>query len=117
MRLIWRPVTGEGVVVTIIPGVNHPAVAEQTIALLVSLARNVVHPDWQVRAGVWEPLSSPQIWGQLDSVILSGYIGGLNDESHQDTYVMTVDTSVQLRTGGWPGERIRDRAGMADWKW
>ncbi len=236
----------QGVVVTTTPGVNHHAVAEQAIALLVSLARDVVHRDRQVREGIWERFSGPRIQGrtlglvglgrigqavadrgiglgmnviasdpfvtspgakemgvelvelpellsksdyvslhspvneqtfqmindstiaqmkpgarlintargqlvdepaliralqsghlggagldvfdaeplatdsplvQLENVILSGHIAGLDDESHRDTYLMIVDTLVQLRAGKWPQEQIRNLDGETGWTW
>ena len=235
-----------GIVVTTTPGVNHHAVAEQAIAMMVALSRNVVHRDRQVRSGHWERISGPRLWGQtlgliglgrigqatairgrglgmnviaadpfvsaetaaefgaelvdleqlyadsdyislhspvdestfrminqdsiarmkpgvriintargqlidelalinalrdgqvggagldvfdeeplttdsplveMDNVILSGHIAGLDDESHRDTYLMIVDTLVQLRDGHWPTERIRNMEGTTDWKW
>lgn len=63
------------VVVTTTPGVNHHAVAEQTIALLVALARNVVCRDRQVRSGVWVRESGPRIQGQTLGLVGLGRIG------------------------------------------
>lgn len=65
----------QGVVVTTTPGVNHHAVAEQTIALLVSLARDVVRRDQQVREGVWVRESGPRIQGQTLGLVGLGRIG------------------------------------------
>jgi len=64
-----------GVVVTTTPGVNHHAVAEQAIALIVALSRNIVLRDRQVRAGVWERVSGPRLWGQILGLIGLGRIG------------------------------------------
>jgi D-3-phosphoglycerate dehydrogenase len=65
----------QGIVLTTTPGVNHHAVAEQTIALLVSLGRKVVHRDRQVRSEIWERQSGPRIWGQTLGLIGFGRIG------------------------------------------
>ena len=64
-----------GIVLTTTPGVNHHAVAEQTIASLVSMGRNVVHRDRQVRNEIWERQSGPRIWGQTLGLIGFGRIG------------------------------------------
>jgi phosphoglycerate dehydrogenase-like enzyme len=63
------------VVATITPGTNHDAVAETTMALLVALARSVVHLDREVRAGRWprEPLQP--IRGKTLGIIGLGRIG------------------------------------------
>ncbi len=63
------------VVLTTTPGVNHHAVAEQAIALIVALSRNVVLRDRQVRAGVWERVSGPRLWGQTLGLLGLGRIG------------------------------------------
>jgi phosphoglycerate dehydrogenase-like enzyme len=63
------------VVATITPGTNHDAVAETTMALLIALARSVVHLDREVRAGRWprEPLQP--IRGKTLGIIGLGRIG------------------------------------------
>jgi len=65
----------EGVVLTTTPGVNHHAVAEQAIALIVSLSRDVVRRDREVRAGVWKRESGPRLWGQTLGLVGLGRIG------------------------------------------
>ena len=63
------------VVATITPGTNHDAVAETTMALLIALARDVVHLDREVRAGRWprEPLQP--IRGKTLGIVGLGRIG------------------------------------------
>jgi len=61
------------------------------------------------------PESSPLL--QLDNVILSGHVAGLDQESHEDTYAMAADTFIQLHDGKWPAERIQNLKGVTDWKW
>lgn len=61
------------------------------------------------------PLDSPLL--KLDNVLLSGHVAGLDDESHRDMLTMAADTIIQLYRGGWPAERIRNLAGVKDWKW
>jgi len=65
----------KGIVLTTTPGVNHHAVAEQAIALIVSLSRNVVLRDRQLRAGIWERVSGPRLWGQTLGLLGLGRIG------------------------------------------
>ncbi len=65
----------QGIVLTTTPGVNHHAVAEQAIALIVALSRNVVLRDRQVRAGIWERVSGPRLWGQTLGLLGLGRIG------------------------------------------
>lgn len=45
--------TRQGILVTITPGTNHGSVAEQTFALLLALARNVVSNDQTIKSGGW----------------------------------------------------------------
>jgi phosphoglycerate dehydrogenase-like enzyme len=61
------------------------------------------------------PLDSPLL--KFDNVLLSGHVAGLDDESQHDTLTMAADTIIQLSRGGWPEERIRNLAGVTDWKW
>ncbi|HUQ68640.1 MAG TPA: phosphoglycerate dehydrogenase [Planctomycetaceae bacterium] len=61
------------------------------------------------------PLDSPLL--RLSNVLLSGHVAGLDDESQHDTLTMAADTIIQLQRGDWPTERIRNLAGVSDWKW
>ncbi len=61
------------------------------------------------------PLSSPLL--KLDNVLTSGHVAGLDNESQHDTLVMAADTIIQLYRGQWPTERIRNLAGVKNWKW
>jgi phosphoglycerate dehydrogenase-like enzyme len=49
-----RAATARGIAVTVTPGANAESVAEQTFALLLALARNVVGNDRSVRGGGWD---------------------------------------------------------------
>jgi D-3-phosphoglycerate dehydrogenase len=64
-----------------------------------------------------EPLSTDSPLLTLDNVLLSGHVAGLDHESQFDTLTMAADTILQLQRGGWPQERIRNLAGVKDWKW
>lgn len=63
------------VVVTTTPGVNHHAVAEHTIALLMGAARGFPFRDRQVRQGTWKRVSSPRVMGRTLGIVGLGRIG------------------------------------------
>ena len=71
-----------GVRVVRIPGVSGPPVAEMTFALLLSLARNVVVADRELRRGHWPKarLGGPLLRGKTLGVVGAGNIGGLVGE-------------------------------------
>lgn len=64
-----------GVVVTTTPGVNHHAVAEQTIALLLGVARGFPEADRQVREGRWQRFVFPRVMGSTLGLVGLGRIG------------------------------------------
>ncbi len=63
------------IVVATTPGVNHHAVAEHTIALLMSVARGFPARDQFVRAGTWRRFSTPRIMGRTLGLVGLGRIG------------------------------------------
>jgi D-3-phosphoglycerate dehydrogenase / 2-oxoglutarate reductase len=64
-----------GVVVAITPGVNHHAVAEHTLALLLGVARGFPLLDRQVHEGVWQRVARPRVMGRTLGVVGLGRIG------------------------------------------
>jgi D-3-phosphoglycerate dehydrogenase len=64
-----------GIKVHIIKGYGDTAVAEHSIALMVSAARDVARMDREVRAGVWTPHEGVQLLGKTLGVIGLGGIG------------------------------------------
>lgn len=64
-----------GIVVAITPGVNHHAVAEHTIAMLMGLARGFPQADTEVRRGVWTRTARPRVMGRTLGVVGLGRIG------------------------------------------
>ena len=64
-----------GIVVTITPGVNHHAVAEMTIALLMGVARGFPETDRQVREGRWKRVIRPRVMGSTLGLVGLGRIG------------------------------------------
>ena len=63
------------VVVATTPGVNHHAVAEHTIAMLMALARNLPQRDREVRQGIWEKIPTPRVMGRALGLVGLGRIG------------------------------------------
>lgn len=64
-----------GVVVTTTPGVNHHAVAEHTIALLMGVARGFPGLDQAVRTGRWQRVPYPRVMGSTLGIVGLGRIG------------------------------------------
>ena len=63
------------IVVATTPGVNHHAVAEHTIAMLMSLARNLPQRDREVHQGIWERRPTPRVMGRTIGIVGLGRIG------------------------------------------
>jgi D-3-phosphoglycerate dehydrogenase / 2-oxoglutarate reductase len=63
------------IVVATTPGVNHHAVAEHTIALLMGIARGFPKRDQDVRRGHWERVSGPRVMGRTLGILGLGRIG------------------------------------------
>jgi D-3-phosphoglycerate dehydrogenase / 2-oxoglutarate reductase len=63
------------VVVATTPGVNHHAVAEHTLSLMLGLSRGFPRRDQTVRSGVWERPSTPRLMGRTLGVLGLGRIG------------------------------------------
>lgn len=57
------------------PGVNHHSVAEQTIAMLMGLARGFPELDVKVREGRWKRTATPRVMGQTLGLLGLGRIG------------------------------------------
>jgi phosphoglycerate dehydrogenase-like enzyme len=61
------------------------------------------------------PLSSPLV--EMENVLLSGHVAGLDHESHDGTFGMNAQTIIDLHAGKWPKEQIRNLEGVNDWTW
>jgi D-3-phosphoglycerate dehydrogenase len=100
-----------GIKVHIIKGYGDTAVAEHSIALMVSAARNVARMDREIRAGIWTPHEGVQLLGKTLGVIGLGGIGrevarigkgmgmeviGWNRTKHADMAVPLVDIDTLL---------------------
>lgn len=64
-----------GIVVTTTPGVNHHAVAEHTIALLMGISRGFPDQDERVRSGNWLRIARPRVMDRTLGLIGLGRIG------------------------------------------
>jgi phosphoglycerate dehydrogenase-like enzyme len=67
--------TDHGVAVTITPGMNHDAVAEQTFGMLLALAKAIVPFDRGVRAGHWPRQATLPLRGRTLGLAGLGRIG------------------------------------------
>ncbi|MBL8816838.1 MAG: phosphoglycerate dehydrogenase [Planctomyces sp.] len=63
------------IVVATTPGVNHHAVAEHAIAMLMAIARGFPSCDQEVRKCVWTRVSRPRVMGSTIGLIGLGRIG------------------------------------------
>jgi phosphoglycerate dehydrogenase-like enzyme len=61
--------------VCITPGVNHHAVAEHTIALMMAVARGFPELDRKVRANDWQRRAYPRVMGKTIGLVGLGRIG------------------------------------------
>jgi D-3-phosphoglycerate dehydrogenase len=73
--IVMADATRHRVVAAITPGTNHDAVAETTMALLLTLARSVIALDRAVRSGNWPRDPLRPIRGQTLGIIGLGRIG------------------------------------------
>ncbi len=104
-------INARGIKVHIIKGYGDTAVAEHSIALMVSAARDVARMDREVRSGVWTPYEGVQLLGKTLGVIGLGGIGrevarigagmgmtviGWNRTAHADIKVPLVDIDTLL---------------------
>ena len=65
-----------------------------------------------------EPLPSNSPLLNMDQVMLSGHVAGLDQESHEATFAMAATTCLQLSRGEWPTECIRNiRLTPDTWRW
>lgn len=64
-----------GIVVTTTPGVNHHAVAEHAIALLMGVARGFPDQDDRVRKGNWLRIARPRVMDRTLGLVGLGRIG------------------------------------------
>lgn len=65
-----------------------------------------------------EPLPADSPLLEMDNVLLSGHIAGLDNESHDGMFGMCAEIIIALSEGRWPNpECIRNEPGQDGWKW
>ena len=64
-----------------------------------------------------EPLPADSPLMGLQNVVFSGHVAGLDNESHEDTFIMCANIITGLYDGEWPGHCIQNLAGVRDWTW
>lgn len=67
--------TDHGVVVTITPGTNEHSVAEQAIALITAVFRDIARRDHEVRQGIWRRECPRRLAGNVIGLVGLGRIG------------------------------------------
>ena len=83
---------GLGVTVHTYRGYGDTAVAEHTIALMFTCARDVALSDRKIRGGIWQPLEGVQLFGKTLGVI---GLGGIGRE------VARIGAGVGMTVIGW----------------
>lgn len=61
------------------------------------------------------PASSPLL--KMSNVLLAPHIGGLDNESHIDTWALGASIIIRLHNGEWPAECIQNLKGVTGWRW
>lgn len=61
------------------------------------------------------PLESPLL--ELDNLLLSPHLAGLDAQSAHDAAVLVANTLVNLHEGRWPADCVVNLQGVTDWKW
>jgi D-3-phosphoglycerate dehydrogenase len=90
-----------GITVTNTPGANALAVAEHTIALLFSLARQLPLLDREVRSGRWPRVDMVQLSGKVMGLLGLGAIGG---------HVARMARGLGMEVIAWTGHPSPERA-------
>jgi D-3-phosphoglycerate dehydrogenase len=91
---------GRGVTVHTIKGYGDTAVAEHSIALMLSASRDIARMDREVRAGIWTPQEGVELLGKTLGVI---GLGGIGRE------VARIGKGMGMQVIGWNRTR---RAGV-----
>jgi phosphoglycerate dehydrogenase-like enzyme len=97
-----------GISVTNTPGVSAIAVAEHTLALILTVAKQIVAVDGQVRQGKWPRAMVPQLRGKVLGLIGTGAIG---------REVATLGRAIGMRVIAWtfhPGGDTAEWVGFDD---
>jgi D-3-phosphoglycerate dehydrogenase len=92
-----------GIRVTNTPGVSAIAVAEHTLALIMAVAKQLVHVDGQVRQSKWPRGMATQLRGKTLGLIGTGAIG---------REFAKLGAGIGMRVIGWT---FHPREGIAEW--
>jgi D-3-phosphoglycerate dehydrogenase len=65
----------------------------------------------------FEPLPTDSPLLELDNLLLSPHLAGLDEQSAHDAAVMVARTLVDLHEGRWPAGCVVNLNGVEDWKW
>ena len=101
--------TARKIAVVITPGTNQGSVAEQTFALLLGVARNVVGNDQTIRGGGWDRSMVAPLRGLTIGLVGLGRIGravaqrALAFEMKVIGYDPLPAGSILARRGAWSG--------------
>ena len=97
-------------------------VKQQRLRQMAAVMEELEYEEWseRCRLDVFEveplPTSSPLL--ELDNVLLSGHVAGLDIESHNGMFGMCGEIIVALHKGEWPAaECVQNLPGVTDWKW
>ena len=93
-----------GIPVCTTPGTNHETVAEQTLAMILALAKQIIHQDHAVRTGQWGERFSPRqrdLRGQTVGLVGLGAIGRATAERCLALGMRVVAYDPFFR-GDWP---------------
>jgi D-3-phosphoglycerate dehydrogenase len=90
-----------GITVTNTPGANALAVAEHTVALLFSLARQIPLLDREIRTGHWLRVDMVQLSGKMMGLLGLGAIGG---------HVARLASGLGMEVIAWTMHPSSDRA-------
>ena len=93
-----------GLLCTNTPGVLDESVAEHTIALMLSAARNLIIHDESTRSGLWLPKTGVELHGKRLAVIGAGSIGSRVARIAAFGFGMTVIGS-EIREIDWEEKR------------
>lgn len=97
-----------GIVISNCPGTNDQAVADLTIGLMITTARNIPNVDRHVRQGGWGRHSGNELWNKTLGLIGMGRIGrGVSKRALGfDMQVIVYDPYVKQEQIDLPGVRL-----------
>lgn len=97
-----------GIVIANCPGTNDQAVADLTLGLMITIARNIPQVDRQLRQGGWGRHSGNELWNKTLGLIGMGRIGrGVAKRALGfDMQVLVYDPYIRQEQIDLPGVRL-----------